>query len=342
MNSLIQSRIGAVIEFQFVVLLLVLSLAAWGFYLVWLKDLSKSRHKIFAQLFRDLQVNLVLGILGYASYHALRTLLPQTEAIEITAGYVGLLTIILAAKIFIKITQIVANEYFFFQSKKAGVPVLLVNIASFILYLIILGWMLAYLFDVRVTSLIATSAVLTIVLGLALQDTLGNLFAAISLQIDKPFAMDDWIELHNGSDKIAGRVVELSWRATLLQAITDEMITIPNRSIAQWQIVNFSAKAQPFLRGQLFRIPLTADIPAAKRALMESIRATPGMVLEPEPLVFVTETTSSWITLKAIYACTDYGNQYVLADRFFDVALEHLRKSGITLAQERLVVEKFV
>jgi small-conductance mechanosensitive channel len=135
-----------------------------------------------------------------------------------------------------------ANEYFFFYSKKAGVPLLLVNIASLILFLIICAWAMTYFFDVKVTSVLATSAVLTIVLGLAMQETLGNLFAAISLQIDKPFAMDDWIELHHNGEIIAGQVKELSWRATLLQSMTDEMITIPNRTISQWQIINFSGK----------------------------------------------------------------------------------------------------
>jgi hypothetical protein len=52
--------------------------------------------------------------------------------------------------------------------------------------------------------------------------------------------------------------------------------------------------------------------------------------------VIVTETTDSWVLLKAIYAITDYGSQYVIADRFYASALDELAKSGIVLAKNRL------
>lgn len=339
MNSTILNRIFAVVQFQYAVVLLIIAVFCWLFYRIALKDLSQHRHKIFNKLFKELRTASFITLTSYASYLLVHNLPIKEEWAQLTTGYLGLLTILLAAHVFIKIWQILANEYFFFKSKKAGVPLLLVNIVSLILFLLILAWLLTYLFNVKVASVLATSAVLTIVLGLALQDTLGNLFAAISIQIDKPFEMDDWIELKSGGEKIVGQVKELSWRATLLQAITDEMITIPNRTISQWQIVNFSARNQPFLRGQYFRLPLNTNLAVAKNALLSAMKSTPGLLLEPAPLVLVNETTPSWILVKAIYACNDYGNQYILADRFYEVALATLAKEGIVLANDKMQIE---
>lgn len=333
------AKIFSVVKIHYILVVVVLGILAWGFYKLALKDLSKERHKIFDRLFKQYLYELVMAATSYSVFLAVNSSLTYYEVSADLSAWIGLACIALWGRAFVKVMEIVANEYFFFKSKKQGVPLLLVNIASLILSLIILGWGLTYIFAVKVTSVLATSAVFTIVLGLALQDTLGNLFAAISLQIDKPFEMDDWIELRNGADRIVGQVKELNWRATLLQSITDEMITIPNRTMAQWQIVNFSARNHPFLRGQIFRIPLDVPVKQAKNALMEAMLMTPELLKTPAPVVLVLETTESWIVMKAIYALSDYGFQYVAADRFYTVALEHLRSKGIPLASGRLVVE---
>ncbi len=339
MDTLLLERLFAINQIYSLGLLAPLCLFAWAFYKLALGDISQSRHRLFKQLFGE----LLRGWLIALPLAGLNTLLVQQEFYAhppgaLASGLLGFVGLIMIASLMIKLLQIAANEFFFFKSRKKGVPLLLVNIASLILWLLLIAWSLTYFFDVRVTSVLATSAVLTIVLGLALQETLGNLFAAIALQIDKPFAMDDWIELRSGGEKIAGQVKELSWRATLLQSMTDEMITIPNRTISQWQIMNFSAKERPFLRGQLFRFPHTADLSLVHRVLHESMRATPGLLLEPAPLVLVMGTAPAWVEVKAIYACSDYGSQYILADRFYRVALDRLAHAKLPLASEKLEV----
>lgn len=334
------AKIFTVLKWPYALALLCLALSAWLFYKLALRNISLDRHKLFARLFKEL-ISCIVFSLTFTSIHlAISSVLTYYEQPLTVTAYTGLVVIFVWARLFVKITEIGANEYFFFKSMKAGVPLLLVNIASLILSLILLAWSMTYIFDVKVTSVIATSAVFTIVLGLAMQDTLGNLFAAISLQIDKPFEMDDWIELRNNGEKIAGQVKELTWRATLLQSMTDEMITIPNRTIAQWQIMNFSARTQPFLRGQVFRIPLDASVSDAKAALKEAMWTTPELLKTPGPTVIILETTQSWVTLKAIYYISDYGFQFIAADRFYERALETLKKKNITLATDRLQVDQ--
>lgn len=339
MGPIIAEKIILAARIQYALLIVILALGSWVFYRTALSNLSPVRHRIFNRLFRELWTSLLIGLMVYGTHLTLRSYMAFMPMAEKVVPYTGLLSILWGASLFVKTMEIIANEYFFFKSMKAGVPLLLVNICKLILSLIIFGWILTGIFDVQITSVLATSAVLTIVLGLALQDTLGNLFAAISLQIDKPFEMDDWIEIHNGSDTISGQVKELSWRATVLQAISDETIVLPNKTIAMSKIVNFSARERPFLRRQVFRIPFDAPLETAREVLLRAVDEIPEILKAPKPLALVSETHESWVVLKVVYSLTDYGNQYVIADAFYLKALALLRENGIPLAGDRLNIK---
>ncbi len=328
--------IQSIVRWDYCLAFVLTTVSVWGFYKLALADLSRERHRLFATQFKALWTRGALFLAMFLLYKGLFFFHEKNTPFDGVLLYAGTLAVILGAICLTKLFKIIAFEYFFFSSKKAGVPLLLVNVGTLLLSLVIMGWALTSLFGVHLSSVLATSAVLSIVLGLALQDTLGNLFAAISLQIDKPFEMDDWIEIRNGSDKIAGQVKELSWRAIVLLAISEEFITIPNRSLAQSQIVNFSARHRPFYRGHFFRIPFDASIEQAKQALFEAMADIPGILPAPDHMVLLIETTESWVTLKAIYTIESYGTQFVIADKFQQKALECLAARGITLAGPRM------
>ena len=271
-------RVNTVVDLETVVVIFFLAFVAWGIYFFLLKDVSIERHRSLKAHFRNLMGHIVAGIGFLTVYELLVLFHGQSSWPDYVSPYAGFMTIVWGSIVFIKIARIIALEYLFWGSMRAGVPLLLVNIFTLILSLIMSGWILATIFDVNVSHLLATSAVLSIVLGLALQDTLGNLFAGIALQLDKPFEIGDWIEARNGADRIAGQVREISWRATILIALTDELVTIPNRNMAQWQIANFGARQRPFLRSQIFRIPLDANLDKAKTVLLAAAEATGGIL----------------------------------------------------------------
>lgn len=231
-------------------------------------------------------------------------------------------------------------EYLFFRSMTAGVPILLVNIFTLVLSLIIGIWLLNAIFSFRLMPLVATSAVFSIVLGLALQDTLGNLFSGIALQLDKPFSIGDWIEIFTGNQKLTGLVTEITWRATVLVSVTDEIITIPNRLVSQSQVNNYAAKTGPIIRSQTFRIPYGTPIKNAKAILIKSIGSVKGIRKLPEPIVIVTESAESWITMKLIYYIDDFGRQFLINDEVLTCTLDALNKEKILLAPQRLIVSQ--
>ena len=87
-------------------------------------------------------------------------------------------------------------------------------------------------------SLLATSALLTAVIGLSLQEPLGNLFAGLALQAQPPFSVGDWVQFADGPNGI-GRVLEINWRATHLVTIGEVEVIVPNGVIAKAPLKNF-------------------------------------------------------------------------------------------------------
>ena len=87
-------------------------------------------------------------------------------------------------------------------------------------------------------SILATSAVLTAVVGLAMQDTLGNFVSGLALQLERPFDVDDWIEVGDGAQ--AGPVTEVTWRATSVMTLDHVEVILPNATLAKAAIRNYS------------------------------------------------------------------------------------------------------
>ncbi|MBX9767045.1 MAG: mechanosensitive ion channel family protein, partial [Bdellovibrionales bacterium] len=253
--------------------------------------------------------------------------------------YVGLAALFLGSVVFVKSSKILMLEYLFLGHMREGVPLLLVNISTLLLSITIGGWFATQIFGANLAPLLATSAVASIVLGLALQDTLGNLFAGISMQFDNPFEIGDWLEIQSTGQKIVGQVKEISWRSTVLVAFTDELITVPNRNLAQAQISNFSLKDQPIIRSQVFKIPYTADVDLARRILIDCAASVHGVRHSPSPITLISEASDSWILLKLVFYIDNYGLQFVLFDEVVSKALKELGKVQIEIAQQRVQIQ---
>jgi small-conductance mechanosensitive channel/CRP-like cAMP-binding protein len=103
-------------------------------------------------------------------------------------------------------------------------PDILHDLAVGAAYLVAIGWLMHHS-GVNLTSIIATSAVVTAVIGLSLQATLGNVVGGLALQVDDSFKEGDWIEL---SDKQQGQVKKIRWRHTVIETRDWDTLIVPN------------------------------------------------------------------------------------------------------------------
>jgi small-conductance mechanosensitive channel len=89
--------------------------------------------------------------------------------------------------------------------------------------------------QVNLTGLITTSAVLTMIIGLAVQSTLGNFFSGLAIQMERPFCVGDWITLEG----ITGKVANITWKATYLITRENVQVHVPNSRIDASIYYNF-------------------------------------------------------------------------------------------------------
>lgn len=155
-------------------------------------------------------------------------------------------------------------------------------------------------------SILTTSALLTAVVGLSLQDTLGNLVSGLALQMQRPFDVGDWIEVDGG--KHAGRVTEVNWRATSVMTIDDVEVILPNASLARAAIHNYSRPSTISRRNVVVGVSYAAPPDRVHRALLDAARDVVGVLATPGPSVRTLSFGDSAIHYQLLYHTNDHGH----------------------------------
>jgi small-conductance mechanosensitive channel/CRP-like cAMP-binding protein len=147
-------------------------------------------------------------------------------------------------------------------------------------------------------SLLTTSALLTAVLALSLQETLGNMFAGLAIQMQRPFDVGDWIQF-DADLKHIGRVLEINWRATKILTLDEVEITIPNSTLAKAALTNFT-KPAAYSRRSLYAYA-RPEVPPhlVHEAILAALPGSFGVLPEPTPSVvtnqFVDGNVEYWV-----------------------------------------------
>ena len=142
----------------------------------------------------------------------------------------------------------------------------------------------SWAFEFSLSSFIAGSAAISIILGLALQKTIGTFFDGMVLQASPPFKTGDWIQLGNEAG-LEGRVVDTTWRAVTLVTLTNNYIHIPNSLIVNERIINYSSPSTATATAVILNLDYVLDPAAVKRVLIQAARDTDGVLTTPPPSV---------------------------------------------------------
>jgi small-conductance mechanosensitive channel/CRP-like cAMP-binding protein len=154
------------------------------------------------------------------------------------------------------------------------------DLSTGVIYLVV-GLVALRAIDVEPGSILTTSALLTAVVGLAMQDTLGNLVSGLALQMQRPFDVGDWIEV--GSGEQAGRVTEVTWRATTVMTLDHVEVILPNANLAKAAIRNYSRPSPISRRRIVVGVSYAAAPHDVHTALVAAAREVQGVLANPPP-----------------------------------------------------------
>lgn len=169
--------------------------------------------------------------------------------------------------------------------------------------LVVAGLGLVASFILPNEKVLLTSTVAAAVVGFALQDTLGNAFAGLAIQIDRPFRVGHWISV--GS--FEGRVMEITWRATKLRTKSGNLIVVPNNSMSKEAISNYSEPETPT---RVF-VEVGADYRVApnlvRASIMAAMERAACVLKEPAANVIVRDFGASAIVYHARFWIADFA-----------------------------------
>ncbi len=323
-------------------LLLWASLAVgYAFYRVFLKAISQKRHLNLQDRFKTTGIYLILASLLSISEWALSTSSQWAPALKLSQ-YLAFFALILESIALIKTAQIVIYLVLFYKNISQGIPRLIANLFTVVFSIFVFSIIGSEVFSIHITAMLATSAVFSLVLGLALQDTLGNLFSGVAMQIGQPFKIGDWVEINGENKKWLGQVQEITWRSTFLVTFSDETVMVPNKTIAQSQITIYSNQHKPNRESLTFRIDFQQNIPAARELLHHVVSGIEGVMMDPAPRVLLTDTTESWVVMKVFYSVYDFSLKFRIADKIIESVIQNFIDHKINFAMTKIAYKNDV
>jgi small-conductance mechanosensitive channel len=181
--------------------------------------------------------------------------------------------------------------------------------------------------DVDIGAVMTTSAILSVVVGLALQESLSNVFSGIMLTIDRPFKQGDWIEV----DGKEGKVLDANWRSTRVLTRDDDIIYVPNSTMAKGNIVNLTDPTPEHLCKKMIGIEYSAPPNKVRNVLVDVMTHVDGVIATPAPDVHISEFDDHAINYELRFWIIEY-------DRRVKIEAEIMRSVWYRLKRENIQI----
>jgi small-conductance mechanosensitive channel/CRP-like cAMP-binding protein len=235
------------------------------------------KHPLSTVLRKRLGPWVYLGIIGMTFYFAVLRY-PGLSVGEHTlsglGGGLALLGVLVASEALLA----TIFDFYFPVARKSEVPTLFRDLVRGLVYIGLFLAFVGFVLKRDLDSLLVGSAVITVSIGFALQETLGNFFAGLALRLSRPYALGDFVQV--GS--IEGRVDKIDWRQTSVFTFTGDYVIVPNSMLAKEAINNYSSPTTLHARdirvGLHYRHPPNQVIEVMKAVVAEvdSVLSSPA------------------------------------------------------------------
>lgn len=212
-------------------------------------------------------------------------------------------------------------------------PRLLVDLITGVIWLITLSIMSVVELGVSPSAALATSGVLIAVIGFAVRSLLADLFYGLTMAVERPFEIGDWVKL---SDTTVGRVDEMTWRAVELVTSDNLKVVVPNSKLAMEQIVNFDQPQPYWRRRQVVTLGHDVSPGEVQRMLTSAIEQVAESATIPrEPDARIVSWDERGVDWELRYWLPDYFTSAEVGQRVHEAFLNNMRFAGIRVPRRR-------
>ena len=179
----------------------------------------------------------------------------------------------------------------------------------------------------NITPLLAGSAILTAVLGLALQGVLGNVFSGMSLHYTKSFNRGDWVKI----GETEGQIMDTNWRETRLRDRASNIVIIPNTVVASQTIVNYSLPDKPSAVVLPLKVDFLAPPAVVVDLLLEAAKEAPNVLANPAPTSYILNYDEFGVTYVLKFWISDFGRRPDITGEVGRLVWHKLRRQGVEI-----------
>jgi small-conductance mechanosensitive channel len=296
-------------EIVFILLVLVVSSALYFIFRSIILKFLISQEKIAGSFLSRLVLPLV-----FIFVVLLLRLIPSRGALSLSPRfyqYVDATLIFLMALLFIRLVDALFLTWHLRRQLPLPLPKVLHNFILLVLYLAVLFAILRGILGINITPFLATSALLTMILGLAFQGVLSNVLSGMSLHLTRSFSKGDWIQV--GSNE--GEVLDTNWRETRIFDLFSNVVVIPNNVVASETFVNYSHPDKKTALTIPAKVSYEAPPSSVLEALLEAALDVPEILRNPPPQAYITGYDDFGISYVLKFWLTDFRQKYIITGK---------------------------
>lgn len=207
------------------------------------------------------------------------------------------------------------------------VPELLFLLPRMVVFITAFWLLFGGVWAVDLSNLATALGVGSLVISLALQDTLSGLASGFLLLGDRPFSPGDWIRVGD----VEGRVVDVNWRSSRIETRPGDLVIVPNSMLAGEVITNYDEPTRLHRVDVQLQVAFSNSPTEAKEMLLAAAWATSGVLAEPPPSVRVIQVDDPLMTYKVRLWVDDYGIKPRVQSDFGSLVWYHSHRMGVPL-----------
>jgi small-conductance mechanosensitive channel len=214
------------------------------------------------------------------------------------------------------------------QGRATSLFHILIRILSYITGFVVFTHLIGF----QLAPVLTALGVGGLAVALALQDTLGNLFAGLHILAAKQLQPGDYIKLDSGEE---GYVLDINWRNTVIKTLLENVVIIPNSKISSTITTNYFTLQKNLFFQVTVGVHYNSDLEHVEKVTLgvaqELLSEYPSLPKKFEPMVRFYEFADSSINMKVWLATDLYENQFVMRHRFIQKLQKRFREEGIVI-----------
>lgn len=235
--------------------------------------------------------------------------------------------ILLSSYLVLRILNLLFWDYLLKKQVDVHIPRLVIDIINFIVMAVVAVAVLNGVFGVKLTAFLVTSTVLSAVIGLSLQDILGNLFAGLALQMERPYKLGEWVSVGD----YEGIVIQMNWRTLTIRTRSGDNLIIPNATVSKDIVTNYSRPDRNHMCRLKVGLSYGCRPDSVKSVIISCLEKMDGILELPSPRVFLDSFDGYSIGYEVRFWINEYHREPELKNLVRTRIWYTLRRAGMTI-----------